>query len=267
MAPVTNREDSDLVPGGKNIYGVPVGILMLQTRFPRIPGDVGNASTWPFPVMYRVVTNASPHAVVRELTGDEWLEPFVTAALELEQTGVELITTGCGFLVLFQHELQRSLRVPVLTSSLLQVPWISSLLPPDRSIGILTIEARSLTERHLRAAGIADDRRLTVLGMEEAGGYFTTQLLEDQPELDVTRCRDEHIRAAQLLIERDRSLGAIVLECTNMPPYADLIREVTGLPVYDLTTLVQWAMMGFQTQFHISCAGTRGLRSTSQIGR
>ena len=245
--PTANPNEGCIVPGGKNIYGVPVGILMLHTRFPRIPGDVGHASTWPFPVIYRVVQNASPHAVVRELTGDEWLEPFVAAALELEQTGVELITTGCGFLVLFQQELQRRLHIPILTSSLLQIPWISSLMPADRSIGILTVEARSLTEAHLRSAGAPADRKLTVLGMEEAGGYFTNQLLEDQPELDVERCRAEHIRAAQLLMERDSELGAIVLECANMPPYADLIRKVTGLPVYDLTTFVRWAMTGIET--------------------
>lgn len=83
-----------------------------------------------------------------------------------------------------------------------------------------------------------------MLGMEEVGGYFTTQLLEDRPELDVGRCRDEHRQAARLLMERDPHLGAIVLECTNMPPYADLIRQITGLPVFDLTTLVRWAVAG-----------------------
>lgn len=237
----------ELAPGGKNVYGIPLGILMLQTRFPRIPGDVGNASTWPFPVMYKVVTDASPDAVVRKLSDAEWLEPFVEAAQELEQAGVDLITTGCGFLVLFQEQLQRRLRVPLLTSSLLQVPWVASLLPPERRIGILTVEARSLTERHLRAAGITAPGKLTIVGMEEVGGYFTNQLLDDRPELDVARCRDEHVKAAQLLLQRDPDIGAIVLECTNMPPYADAIRATTGLPVYDLTTLVRWAVMGVKT--------------------
>lgn len=237
-------EQHQVATGGKNLYGIPLGILMLQTRFPRIPGDVGHASTWPFPVMYKVVANASPDAVVRKLADDEWLEPFAAAAQELEQAGVALITTGCGFLVLFQEQLQRRLRVPLLASSLLQVPWVASILPPDRRIGILTVEARSLTERHLRSAGIADIDRLTVLGMEEVGGHFTRQLLDDLPELDVARCREEHVRAAQLLLQRDPDIGAIVLECTNMPPYADLIRATTGLPVYDLTTLVRWAVMG-----------------------
>ncbi len=52
--------------GGKNIYGAPLGILMLQTVFPRIPGDMGNATTWPFPVLYKVVKGASPDRVVRD---------------------------------------------------------------------------------------------------------------------------------------------------------------------------------------------------------
>src|SRR5690606_25789899 len=105
---------------------------------------------------------------------------------------------------------------PILTSSLLQIPWISALLPPDRSIGVLTVEARSLTEAHLRSAGVPPDRRVTVVGLDEAGGYFTNQLLENRLELDVDRCRAEHRQAARQLVERDPDLGAIVLECTNM---------------------------------------------------
>src|SRR5690606_260702 len=131
------------------------------------------------------------------------LEPFAQAALELQEAGVRLITTNCGYLILYQQELQRRLRVPLLTSSLLQVRWVASLLPPGRSVGILTIEKASLTPAHLRAAGIAPDLPVTIVGLEEAGGYFTRQILGDQPELDVERCAQEHEQAARMLLERD----------------------------------------------------------------
>lgn len=226
--------------GGRNIYGVPVGLLMLESRFPRIPGDAGNAATWPYPVLYRVVPGASPERVVRRLEPDDLLERFAIAAEELERTGVDLVTTNCGYLVLFQAEIQSRLGIPFVSSSLLQVPWLGRILPPGRGIGILTIERASLGGRHLRAAGIGPDIPIGIVGMEEAGGYFTRTIIDDAAELDVERCREEHRAATRLLCERHPDLGAIVLECTNMPPYADVIREVSGLPVFDLVTAVGW---------------------------
>jgi Asp/Glu/hydantoin racemase len=229
---------SETFSGGKNVYGVPLGVLMLQSKFPRIPGDVGNASTWPFPVLYRVVEGASPQRVVRRLHDGALLEPFVDAARELERAGTSLVTTNCGFLVLFQRRIQEQLGVPFVSSSLLAVPWLQALLPAGKRVGVLTIERSSLTARHLASAGVRED--IPVAGMEEVGGYFLEAILGDGDELDVRRAFDEHRAAARLLVSRNPEVGAIVLECTNMPPYAAAIREETGLPVHDLTTLVGW---------------------------
>jgi aspartate/glutamate racemase len=228
--------------GGRNVYGVPVGILMLESRFPRIVGDAGNAETWPFPVLYKVVRDASPSEIVRRLDVGEMLPPFLNAARELERAGVQLITTNCGVLLQMHAELQRNLGVPLLSSSLLQVPWVAATLPPGRKVGLLTIERASLTDAHLRAAGIPPELPLVVRGLEEFGGYFTEQILGDHPDLDVDRCRREHELAARSMLQEDPSIGAIVLECTNMPPYADAIRRTTQLPVYDLTTLLAWGV-------------------------
>lgn len=222
-----------------------LGVLMLDTHFPRVPGDVGNAATWPVPVKYTVVRGAIGTEVVRDLRPDRLLEPFTQAAMELERGGVSLITTSCGFLVLFQQELQARLRVPILTSSLLQVPWLLALLPPERQIGVLTIERESLSPRHLAAAGVADPERVPIVGIDEAGGYFSSQILGDQPELDVERAAREHETATRLMLERHPNVAAIVLECTNMPPYAGRIRALSNLPVYDLTTLIGWALRGY----------------------
>jgi len=232
----------------KNIYGVPLGILMLESRFPRVPGDVGNASTWPFPVTYRVVKGAGPGKVVRSLKESGLLGSFLESARELDRSGVSLITTNCGFLVLYQRHLQAEVSVPFLSSSLVQVPFLQSLLPKGRRVGVLTIERASLSPDHLAAAGLSDD--LPVVGMEEVGGYFVEAILGDGEELDVGRAREEHVKAAQLLLGRHPDVGAIVLECTNMPPYARAIRDATGLPVHDLTTFLGWAVgAGRRTEF------------------
>jgi Asp/Glu/Hydantoin racemase len=227
---------SESFSGGKNVYGVPLGVLMLHSKFPRVPGDVGNASTWPFPVLYRVVHGASPDRVVRRLHEGDLLEPFMAAARELERAGTSLVTTNCGFLVLFQERIQEQLGVPFVSSSLLAVPWLQALLPAGKRVGVLTIERSSLTARHLAAAGLPED--VPVVGMEEVGGYFLEAILGDGDELDFRRARHEHVAAAQLLKARNPEVGVIVLECTNMPPYAAAIRDETGLAVHDLTTVI-----------------------------
>src|SRR5438045_6914104 len=145
---------SRIAHGGKTLYGARVGILMLETRFPRIPGDMGNAETWPFPVLYKVVLGASPRRVVCE-RAKGLLDEFLAAADELVRLGADGITTTCGFLSLYQREIAAHVGVPVATSSLMQVPFIDRVLPPGKRVGVITISAASLTEEHLTAAGAA----------------------------------------------------------------------------------------------------------------
>lgn len=225
------------VRGGKNLYGIPIGILMLDTVFPRIPGDIGYAATFPFPVLYHRVRNASPTRVVRE--GDPaLLEGFIEGARALEASGVLAITTGCGFLVLFQRQLAEAVRIPVFSSPLLMVPLVSRLLGPDRVVGILTVDSGALGPRHLAAAGISEEVPIVIAGLEK-GRAFTPVLLDNEMELDVDAARQEHVDVARDLVERRPEVGAIVLECANMPPYAAAIREATGRPVFDITTLIR----------------------------
>lgn len=224
------------VRGGFNQYGFTVGILMLDTRFPRIPGDMGNAATFPFPVRYHRVSGAAPDLVVRR--GAEGLLPaFVAGARELEREGVGAVTTNCGFLVKYQQELAAAVSVPVFTSSLLLVPLVHLLLPPGRRVGIMTVNAATLGAEHLRGAGIGDDIPIAVAGMETEK-EFTRVLLGDELELDVDLAREEHVRVARRLVSEHPDLGAIVLECTNMPPYAADVQRETGLPVFDIVSLV-----------------------------
>src|ERR1700747_1464215 len=138
--------------GGKTLYGARVGILMLETRFPRIPGDMGNAETWPFPVLYKVVPGASPRRVVCE-RAEGLLDEFLVAAAELVRLSADGITTTCGVLSLYQRDSAAHVGVPVATSSLMQIPFIERVLPPGKRVGILTVSAANLTGEHIRAAG------------------------------------------------------------------------------------------------------------------
>lgn len=226
--------------GGKNVYGAAVGILMLESRFPRILGDVGNATTWPFPVLYRVVKDASPDRVVRQ-NAQGLLEPFLDAARDLVKTGVDGITTNCGFLALFQAELAEAAGVPVASSSLMQVPWVQALLPPGKRVGIVTISGTTLTPDHLKGAGVPLDT--PVIGTE-AGHEFTRAILGDETALDIDQSRADIIKAAQDLCARQPDIGAIVLECTNMVPYASDVSDALGMPVFDFYSFVTWFQAG-----------------------
>jgi hypothetical protein len=182
--------------------------------------------------------------VIRRLAESDLLDAFTAAALELQADGVSLVTTNCGFLVLYQEHIQAELDVPFLSSSLVQVRWLQQLLPPGRTVGIITLERASLTARHLTAAGLDTD--VPIVGMEEVGEHFLAVIAGDGPQLDVPRARAEHVAAGRLLRERHPDVAAIVLECTNMPPYAAAIRDDTGLPVHDFTTLMTWAVGAYR---------------------
>lgn len=175
--PVASNADL-VVAGGRNFYGVTLGILMLDVRVPRIPGDVGNATTWPWPVLFRVIPGAGVKRAIRELGKRELLEPFLAGARELDAAGVSVITTSCGYCALFQRELQEAASATVISSALLQLPWLASLLPPRERIGILTMEAASLTHEHLAAAGAPEGLPVAIVGMEETSGYTHRHYLE-----------------------------------------------------------------------------------------
>jgi Asp/Glu/hydantoin racemase len=226
--------------GGKTVYGASVGILMLETRFPRIPGDIGNALTWPFPVQYRVVRGATPDNVVRDdptkLVGE-----FIEAGKELVRMGCDGITTNCGFLSLIQDQVKEALGVPVATSSLMQVPMVEHLLPPGQRVGVLTISKANLSAAHLDSAGVSAD---TPIAGTDGGRCFTRDILGDASEIDFAASRLDLLDAARELTDTHKEVGAIVLECTNMVTYARDIRKLTGLPVYSIYSFVQWFQAG-----------------------
>lgn len=230
-----------IATGGKTVYGAEIGILMLEAQFPRIPGDMGNALTWPFPVHYKVVTGASPDLVVRK-GAPGLLEDFIAAGRDLITMGARAITTNCGFLSLMQDPLKEALGVPVAASSLMQLPLVNSMLPAGQRAGILTISAETLTAAHLAAAGVPES---TPIVGTDRGREFTRAILGNEMQLDVDAAREDLLAAARDLAA-DGTVGAIVLECTNMCPYAADIERETGLPTYSIHDLVCWLHAGLR---------------------
>ena len=169
------------------------------------------------------------------------LDAFVEAGRDLVATGADGITTNCGFLALVQDELRVALGVPVATSSLMQVPMVQALLPPGRKAVILTISKATLSPAHLAAAGVPAD---TPVFGTDGGRAFTRDILGDVPQIDFAACRQDMLDAADQILAQQPDAGAIVLECTNMVPYAADLRRRTGLPVYSIYSMVTWFQSG-----------------------
>jgi hypothetical protein len=219
-------------------YGESIGILILDAAYPCIPGNVGNASTFDFPVRYKVVKNASIDRLLNQ-RDPSLLEPFIEAARELQAEGVKAVTGACGFMALFQRQVADVLDIPVFLSSLLQVRFIYPMLPRGRKIGIISADSSALTPEHFSGVGITPDIPLVLGGMENQREFRESVLLE-KGTLDSDRIQCEVVEIAEQMVEKHPDIGAIVLECSDLPPYAAAVQAAVNRPVFDFITMIQY---------------------------
>ena len=212
-----------------------LGVLMLDTQFPRPVGDIGHPSAFGVPTQRCIVTGAWPDKIVQtgaSLRKGRVVVPMLQLVRRLEQDGAKAITTSCGFLVLLQKELQAQVKIPVITSSLLQLP---GLLATHAKVGVLTISSGKLGVEHLRAAGVPRARMASVVVQGvDAKSEFATAILGNRASMDVQKSAAEVVAAAVALKKREPSLQCVVLECTNMAPYRAAIEAATGLKTWAL---------------------------------
>ncbi len=231
--------------GGKTVYGARVGILMLDTKWPRPPGDTGNATTWPFPVLYKVVPGASARVVIHE-QGKGLGPAFLKAAEELVKDGADGITTTGGFLAIFQKQLAEHVKVPVASSSLMQIPLVQRLLPPGRRVGVLSVQSDRITPEHWDAVGAPHD---TPVAGTEGGREFTRVMLGDTLDMDYDLAERDILAAGEALLKRHPEVGAIVCENHNMGPYAAALNARLGVPIFTVYTFVTWFHAGLQPRY------------------
>ena len=225
----------------QNGYGRPIGILVLKEHIPCPPGTAGNPTTFPFPVIYEPIEGVSA-TQLRDAVHPGGLAAFIRASQLLVDKGVRAILGGCGLMVVHQRELARALPVPVLTSSLLQLPLIAATLGPEAQIGVIASSGVSLSAEHLRISGAPQTR--TVLGSMEGRPAFADAVMRESGVLDFERVRTEVIEVGRDLVARHPGLAALLLECVDLPPYAAALQEAVELPVFDITTLAAWAAAG-----------------------
>ncbi|MDD3823691.1 MAG: aspartate/glutamate racemase family protein [Sphaerochaetaceae bacterium] len=224
---------------GKQVsYGEQVGILLLENYAPFIPGDTANATTYDFPVRFKLVEGLT---VKRIFAHDLSLkDEMISAGRSLvEEGGVRAITGDCGFMALFQKEMAAALGVPVMLSSLLQIPFIRLLIPADKKIGIITANAKSLDKTVFDAIDVPFDDRLVIEGLEDKPA-FNSGINEECGFLDTDLVEKEVVQAAMTLLERDKDIRVILSECSVLPPYGKAIQDATGLPVFDFVTMINY---------------------------
>ncbi|HOO52825.1 MAG TPA: aspartate/glutamate racemase family protein [Methanothrix sp.] len=218
-------------------YGEAIGILLLDCFTPFIPGDVANATTYDFPVRFQKVQGLTTKRVLgKDPTA---FDPLLAAAEELVGQGVRAITGDCGFLALHQRRLASRFEIPVFLSSLLQIPFISGILGPDRKVGVITADSKGLDEPLLIAVGVEPGEKLVIRGMEDQPG-FSKAVIEEMGVLDSGRIENEVVSVARNMVEDEPEVGALLLECSCLPPYGRAIQEAVRLPVFDYVTMINY---------------------------
>jgi hypothetical protein len=232
---------------GRRSYGMGLGIILLDDVYPGFPGDLRNASGYPFPIQYAIARDVDIHRLVVEEDKSPCLEPVRRAAQHLEEMGCRAIAAECGYFAYFQREIAASVRVPVFMSSLLQVPFAQQLIGPDRVVGILVANATYLTERHLASVGIMPGTNYVVGGAMEGGRcaefdhLWTGDLRTDPPAADYAAAEAEFLGVAASFVRQHPDMGALVLECTGFPPFARALQQEIDLPVFSWGTLLDYA--------------------------
>ena len=222
-------------------YGHAIGIIVLDCVQPYIPGDVGNASTFRYPVLFEPVEGLT---TVAAKSGDAALERSVVAAAKrLQARGVKAISSNCGFLHQFQQTVSDAVDIPVLMSSLQQVPMVMSGLPSTAEVAVVTADSQMLTEEVLRMAVGDVYPRVRIAGLENCP-EFRNAIRNQGGVLDAGRLQEEVVEIAASLLERHRAIRAVVLECALLPPYACAVHRRCALPVFDFVTMIDWLYRG-----------------------
>ncbi|WP_231446480.1 aspartate/glutamate racemase family protein [Brevibacterium zhoupengii] len=212
----------------------PLGVLMLETGFDRIPGDIGNPDTFDFPVIYRTVTGATSKRVVHQQDSG-LIDLFAEAAADLVREGAVAITTSCGFLARFQFELSARISVPFTASA---IDYLNRLSDTHSSVAVITADAGALNANVLGPTALAPT---AIVGMENSRA-FRSAIIEETMKLDPAAVEREVVEVARQLARQHPELDAVVLECTNLPPYRAAITEVLQIPIYDSVALARGLM-------------------------
>ena len=226
--------------GGRPYYGYRLGIIMLDMGAPLIPGNVGNAMSYDFPVKYKVLEGVPSDWWADEIGADETrCQAFIKAAKELEAEGCKAITSGCGFFAIYQKEVAAAVNIPVFMSPLLMVPMVSKMLGnSDRDrVAILTAGGEHLKGDFLTNVGIDESVKYVVRGLQNTEEFWNVHVTCDKETINPEKMQAEVVKVATDLVAEYPDVGCFVFECSDIPPFAREVVRATGRPVFDYISL------------------------------
>lgn len=241
---LTPHNDSRFVQAvdHQQVAGYSVGIVYIENvYYPMMPGNVVNACTYDFPVRMMAVPNLTND---RLFAADPTIadDIIATAKHMVEKEGVRAICSACGFFGNYHRKVAAAVDAPVALSSLVQLPWIQCMLKPGQKVGILTANASAMTPALFTNCCVEDYSNVVIKDMMHSKNFAA--VVDMRGHFDNGKARDEVVNAALELFEGANDIGAILLECSDMPPYAAAIQEATQLPVFDFITLIKWLHNG-----------------------
>jgi hypothetical protein len=223
-----------------------LGVIRLDYDYPAAPGDIDHPASYAYDVHYRVVPGFTfTMCMSGKLTPAVEAE-FLEAIDELVAKGVSGITGDCGFMMWYQGLARKHTHKPVFMSALAQLPAVTCAYSPSEVILVMTANASTLGPMHdlIRdECGVdTEGKRFEILGCEDVEGF---EAVIKGEKVDVLKCTPGIVGKAKAAIAANPAIRAILLECTELPPYADALRHETGLPVYDAITCADFFIMGF----------------------
>jgi hypothetical protein len=228
---------------GAHSYGHDIGVLLIDCVNPFPPGDVGNASSYNYPVLFHTIRDVTIEALLDR--GDTSLMPNVLKAAQyLEAHGVKAITSDCGYMLHFQHLIAGAVKVPVMLSPLLQLPFIGATLGQGRAIGVICAKKPRMTPELLARAWPNPTCPIHVAGLEGSAA-FRVPIMEESGPLDTDAVEADVVAIARDLVREHPEIGVLLLECSNIPLYSHAVQRATGLPVFDFMTMIN--------QMHAAC--------------
>lgn len=232
---------------GRYVYGPTVGILQLPANIPMLPGDMGNPTTFDFPVLYELIEEIDPFWVLADKPHPVVMKKLIAACKRLTMQGVTTIIGNCGFFANYQPEVSASLDpgIQFFNGSLMQLPMLLISVGSNKKIGVLTASKKLLMPSPaLKNSGVSDEdmKRIVVYGNED--GKEMGKVTGETGSFNPQKLEKELVNLAKKMVKDHPDVGAIVLECTEFPPYAHAIQNAVRRNVWDFVTMTNFMHAG-----------------------
>jgi len=246
-APQEGFNDTDVTwwPG-RNFSGVSIGLLQFQANLPMIPGNMGNATTFDFPMAYREMNAENVYDVMSTTPVDRFTDSAVEACKWLEMQGVRAIIGNCGFWGHYQIAVQERIDTPFFSSSLMMLPMMVRCLPKNQKVGVITANGPLLSEgAAIENCGLSLDlmkERVVIEGCEDDLEFARAMAV--QGIYNPAKFEQDVLAGIKRLLKKDKDIGIILLECTELSPHAHAVQRLVNMPVWDYTSMTRWIESG-----------------------